>query len=178
MQCVNERLFVDFYARTNTGAAMKNPAKLIADAIDAAMQTADNGKPMTQAELSRRSKVPQPTISRTLSGKSIPEIATLAPLIDVLGKHNVDLARSIEALLPKEDKRRPSSAPLVAKIFALPCKECGHVTHQSLIDLDMNDHIGCPSCGARVRVADYYGNAELAKFIESIGATGFVLRNG
>lgn len=102
-QCANGRLFDNFDPRLNTEGMKKTPAQLIADALDFAMQTAHNGKRMSQAELSRQSGVPQPTISRTLSGETIPELATLAPLIHVLGKGNVDLAPSIEALLPRQD---------------------------------------------------------------------------
>lgn len=101
MQCTNGRLFANSYSRINTGLAMKKtPAQMIADALDAAMETANNGKRMSQAELSRRSGVPQPTISRTLSGNSIPEVKTIAPLVAVLGARNVDLQSSISALLP------------------------------------------------------------------------------
>lgn len=68
-------------------------------------------------------------------------------------------------------------APLVARIFALPCPSCGQVSHQSFIDLEMNDAIPCPACSNSITVADYYGQAELAEFLKSIGASGFVLRS-
>lgn len=67
-------------------------------------------------------------------------------------------------------------APLVAPIFALPCTSCGHVSHQRFIDLEMHDTISCPGCGNAIVVTDYYGQTELAEFVKSIGATGFVLR--
>lgn len=67
-------------------------------------------------------------------------------------------------------------APLAGKFFALPCTECGKVSHQSFIDLEMNDSIPCPSCGNAILVADYYGQSDLAEFLKSIGASGFVLR--
>lgn len=103
-QYTNERSFAKQNSQMNTSATMKKtPAQLIADALDSAMETAFNGKRMSQAELSRQSGVPQPTISRTLSGESIPELKTLAPLIHVLGKGNVGLAPSIQSLLPKPE---------------------------------------------------------------------------
>lgn len=176
VQCTNARLFADCDARINTEWMTKTAAQLIGDALDSAMQTADNGKPMSQAELSRRSGVPQPTISRTLSGKTIPETQTLAALIDVLGTGNVNLAASIEALLPTPKESNQTIAPLVAKIFALPCASCGHVSHQSFIDLETNDEIACPDCGTRINVAYYYGQTELAEFLKSIGGSGFVAR--
>lgn len=53
----------------------------IANLIDQAMRD----KRITQAKLSKISGVPQATISRTLSGKSVPETATLVPLFAALG---------------------------------------------------------------------------------------------
>lgn len=37
-----------------------------------------------------------------------------------------------------DDHSGLTMAPLVAKIFALPCASCGHVSHQSFIDLETN----------------------------------------
>lgn len=94
-------------------------------------------------------------------------------------------AREIEAKEKKppywmdrldDSSEGPTMAPLVAKVFALPCVVCGHVSHQSFIDLEMNDTIACPSCKTAIEVASYYGQAELAEFLKSIGGSGFVLR--
>lgn len=75
-----------------------------------------------------------------------------------------------------DDQPGVTTAPLVAKIFALPCSSCGHVSHQSFIDLEMNNEIPCPSCGVKISVAYYYGQTELAEFLKSLGAGGFVAR--
>lgn len=75
-----------------------------------------------------------------------------------------------------ENQDFATMAPLAGKFFALPCTGCGKVSHQSFIDLEMNDSIPCPSCGNTILVADYYGQTDLAEFLKSIGATGFVLR--
>jgi transcriptional regulator with XRE-family HTH domain len=53
----------------------------IASVIDQAMRE----KRMTQKVLSKRSGVPQATISRTLGGKSVPETSTLVKLFGALG---------------------------------------------------------------------------------------------
>lgn len=153
----------------------KTPAQLIADALDAAMKTANNGKPMTQASLSRLSGVPQPTISRTLSGKSIPEIQTLAPLVSVLGVGNVDLASSIEALLPAMENHQPALSLLTIQMFAIGCKSCGKVTHKSLMELDMSDTTKC-TCGATINITDYYREPQLQVILKSLGGSGFALR--
>lgn len=178
MQYTNGSLFAEINPQMNTGPTMtKTPAQLIADALDAAMQTANNGKRMSQAMLSRMSGVPQPTISRTLSGKSIPEIATLAPLISVLGRNNVALASSIDALLPQQENLTPNKTigSLAVPMFALPCPKCGKVAHKSFIELEMNDAIAC-ECGHAVVVADYYGMAQLETILKSFGGIGFNLR--
>lgn len=87
----------------NTGMIMKNPAQLIAEAIDAAMQMMIvKGRPISQSELSRRSGVPQATISRTLSGSSIPETNTLSRLIAVLGEDNVHIPPEVMMLVPRK----------------------------------------------------------------------------
>lgn len=77
-----------------------NVALTIANALEAAMRTYNNGVGITQNELSRLSSVPQPTISRTLKAKTIPETRTLARLIAVLGAENVRLGQDILNLLP------------------------------------------------------------------------------
>lgn len=79
---------------------METPAQQIATALDSAMRAFDNGNGIGQAELSRRSGVPQPTISRTLKGKSIPETDTLTKLISVLGPKNVALGKEVASILP------------------------------------------------------------------------------
>jgi len=56
----------------------------IATQLDAAMQ-ARKPKSWSQAELSRKSGVPQPTISRTLKGRSVPDTETLTRLAIALG---------------------------------------------------------------------------------------------
>lgn len=63
---------------------MHSEVMTIADELDRAMQ-AYRGTGISQAELSRISKVPQPTISRTLNGDSTPETATLMKLAKALG---------------------------------------------------------------------------------------------
>ena len=60
-------------------------AKKISDALDRAMKGYNGGRGIGQSELARRSGVPQPTINRTLKGKSIPETDTLSKLVSVLG---------------------------------------------------------------------------------------------
>lgn len=79
---------------------METPAQKIANAIDSAMRAFENGKGIGQAELSRRSGVPQPTISRTLKAKSTPETETLTKLISVLGPENVALGKVVASILP------------------------------------------------------------------------------
>lgn len=150
-------------------------AKQIGDALDAAMRDYDGGRGIKQPALSRLSGVPQPTISRTLSGKSIPETETLSKLVAVLG--HATLGKTIAAILGSDQQNKaPTIAPLTAKIFALRCDKCGHVSHQSFIDLESNDSINCPACSSSITVADYYGQSQLAEFVKSIGATGFALR--
>lgn len=56
----------------------------IADELDKAMRDFRNGKGITQPELTALSGVPQPTISRTLKGKSTPETKTLIKLAAAL----------------------------------------------------------------------------------------------
>lgn len=71
----------------------------IASALAAAMDSHYGGKPISQADLSRQSDVPQPTISRTLKGKTVPEMATLSKLIKVLGPSKVVLSPSVLSTL-------------------------------------------------------------------------------
>ena len=101
---------------------MKTPASLIADAIDDAMKAFNNGRGIGQSELSRRSGVPQPTISRTLKGKTLPEVNTLSKLLEVLGAGNVKLSQSVKALIPQDEyapavkPEAPSLSPIAMRI--------------------------------------------------------------
>lgn len=79
--------------------AMETPAQKIASAIDAAMKNFNGGKGISQSELARGCKVPQPTISRTLKGNSIPETETLSKIIKFLGPANVILDNSVTAII-------------------------------------------------------------------------------
>ena len=67
----------------------------IAMQIDQAMRDW-KPKPLSQAELSRISGVPQPTISRTLKGESIPETETLLKISRALKLtiHNIDFKQA------------------------------------------------------------------------------------
>lgn len=153
---------------------MNTDAKQIGDAIDAAMQAFDGGRGIKQAALSRMSGVPQPTISRTLKGKSIPETETLSKLVAVLGGEK--LGKTIQAILGSEAKRvQPTIEPLTIAMFALHCGACGKVSHKSFIELELNDTIDC-SCGSKIVVADYYGQSELETILKSFGGVGFSLR--
>lgn len=87
------------YSSMNT-RRMTNDAKMIGDALNASMMAFDRGRGISQAELSRRTGVPQPTISRTLKGKTVPEFETLTKLVAVLGTDG--LARAVSALLPNQ----------------------------------------------------------------------------
>lgn len=80
-----------------TSPEQQAPAKLIADALDAAMQAYDGGRGIKQSPLSRLSGVSQPTISRALKGSTMPELDTLIMLTDALG--NFELGRTIGAIL-------------------------------------------------------------------------------
>lgn len=84
----------------DTHHTMKSPAQEIAAALDTAMQKYDAGRGISQSELSRRSGVPQATISRTLKGKTIPEVDTLSRLVEALGRHNVDIPASVMTMVP------------------------------------------------------------------------------
>lgn len=86
----------------DTRQTMKSPAQEIAAALDVAMQSFDSGRGITQSELSRRSGVPQATISRTLKGKTIPEVDTLSRLITVLGPDRVAIPGGVMALIPPQ----------------------------------------------------------------------------
>lgn len=154
--------------------AMNTEAKQIGDALDAAMKDYNGGRGMSQSELHRISGVPQPTISRTLKGKSIPETSTLTKLVAILGTEK--LGKAVASIINNREQKAPTIAPLTAKLFALRCHECGHVFHKSFIDLESSDSVACDSCSASVNVADYYGQAHLAEFLKSIGATGIALR--
>jgi transcriptional regulator with XRE-family HTH domain len=56
----------------------------IANQLDRAMKSYGNNKGISQADLAALSKVPQPTISRTLKGSSTPETKTLIKLARAL----------------------------------------------------------------------------------------------
>ena len=86
----------------DTHKTMKSPAQEIASALDEAMQAFDSGRGISQSELSRRSGVPQATISRTLKGKTIPEVETLSRLITVLGPDKVAIPDAVMALIPHQ----------------------------------------------------------------------------
>lgn len=79
--------------------AMNTPAQRIAAGLDEAIRSFNGGRGISQAELSRRSGVPQPTISRTLSARSIPESNTLMKIISVVGR-NPTLDGALKLLLP------------------------------------------------------------------------------
>lgn len=85
----------------------QSPAKLIADALDAAMREYDGGRGIKQSPLSRISGVSQPTISRALKGSVMPELDTLIQLTDALG--NIELGRTIGAILGSYAEARPYS---------------------------------------------------------------------
>jgi transcriptional regulator with XRE-family HTH domain len=157
---------------------MKNPAKEIADALNAAMLSyyGEGRKPLSGAELSRLSNVPQPTISRTLQGKSIPETTTLSKLVAVLGAKNVALHDAINALLPKQEAMPANIAALAVKAFPLICPECNKVSHKSFMELEANDNLPCDFCGVIFNINHQYGNGELKMFLESFGGSGMSLR--
>lgn len=66
--------------------------------------------------------------------------------------------------------------PLQARTFDLPCSECGKISHKSFLELETKDRLSCDHCGISIKVADYYGNAELEAFLKSIGRSGYILR--
>ncbi|MDR3157411.1 MAG: helix-turn-helix domain-containing protein [Zoogloeaceae bacterium] len=96
-QYANGKYFASAYSQENN-QVMMDKAQRIGDALDVAMKGMNNGKGMTQAELSRASGVPQPTISRTLKGESIPETKTLSRLVDVLGIEK--FGKALASVLP------------------------------------------------------------------------------
>lgn len=106
---MNERIFDTAYTSMNNRPMNTDekplPAKLIADAIDAAMKDYDGGRGIKQAPLSRISGVSQPTISRALKGSVFPELDTLIRLTDALG--NVDLGKTIGSILGAYRSARP-----------------------------------------------------------------------
>lgn len=67
--------------------------------------------------------------------------------------------------------------PLQMSIFVLPCSKCGKVSRKNFLELEMEDRLPCDCCGALINVADYYGKADLEAFLESLGRSGFILRN-
>lgn len=84
---------------------MDSDAKKIGDALDAAMNAYNGGRGIKQTSLSRLSGVPQGTISRTLSGKSIPETKTLSKLAAALGSDT--FSNTLAAILPSAGFFRP-----------------------------------------------------------------------
>lgn len=69
---------------TNSYSLTHSHGMDIANQLDQAMRSYDNNKGISQAALAALSKVPQPTISRTLKGNSIPETKTLIKLARAL----------------------------------------------------------------------------------------------
>lgn len=154
---------------------MKTVSLQIAEALDAAMENYYGpGKRISGAELGRLSGVPQPTVSRTLKGKSTPETETLAKLVSVLGSKNVNLSATINALLPPQELQHVDI--LDKQIFPLICPTCGKVSHKSFIQLEMNDRLPCGVCGDIFNINSQYGNGELKVFLEALGYSGFILR--
>ena len=135
------------------------------------------GKRLSGAELGRLSGVPQPTISRTLKGKSIPETETLSKLIAVLGADRVKLPDAVKSMVGEPTKFAgvPMKA-LSAKIFPLICPQCHQVSHKSFIELDANDTLPCDACGTVFNINNQYGHGELVMFLESLGGSGIALR--
>lgn len=108
----------------DTRQTMKSPAQEIAAALDAAMQAFDSGRGISQSELSRRSGVPQATISRTLKGKTIPEVETLSRLVAILGPGNFDAyilhrVTAVESVLRTIIKERDISEAELARMANL-----------------------------------------------------------
>lgn len=142
----------------DTCHTMKSPAEEIASAIDAAMKKYDSGRGISQAELSRKSGVPQPTISRTLSGKTVPEVDTLSRIISVLGKENVNIPDSLFALtrqVPMTERDRLDSyllhrlsaleavVRLIVQSRDLPPEEIQRLSHlmaETLVANDLHSH--------------------------------------
>ena len=159
---------------------MKSPAQEIASAIDEAMSAYDSGRGISQSELSRRSGVPQATISRTLKGKTIPEVHTLSKLIDALGSNNVKIPKPVMALVAQPGNTQPvEEAPLdvlTVPMFPLLCPECGKTSHKSFIELEMNDRLPCGVCGVTFNINNQYGSGQLEMFLKGIGRAGFMLR--
>lgn len=157
---------------------MNSPAEQIAAALDEAMRDYYGpGKRLSGAELARLSGVPQPTISRTLKGKSIPETETLSKLITALGADRVKLPEGVKAMIggPAQFPGVPMNA-LTTKIFPLICPQCHKVSHKSFIELEANDTLPCDCCGVVFNINDQYGHGELKMFLESLGGSGISLR--
>jgi transcriptional regulator with XRE-family HTH domain len=152
---------------------MDSDAKKIGDALDAAMNAYNGGRGIKQTSLSRLSGVPQGTISRTLSGKSIPETKTLSKLAAALGSDT--FSNTLAAILPSQPAGKVEISSLLTPMFAMKCTKCGQVSHQSFVELEMNDKIAC-SCGASMIVAEYYGPAMLETILKGFGGNGMALR--
>lgn len=91
----------------NNGKNAEDAKKQIADALDADMRAVN----ISQAELARRSKVPQPTISRILSASSTPETKTLWNLILALGIGH--LSETIASLFPNNHLPLPDRPAVI-----------------------------------------------------------------
>jgi len=61
-------------------------------------------------------------------------------------------------------------------IYALPCPECGKVSHKSFLQLETEDRLPCDHCPVSINVADYYGSAELYAIAVSLGSPNVILR--
>ena len=91
----------------------------IATQLDQVMRRSE--KRLTQAELSRQSGVPQPSISRILKGEANVQVETLWALTEALGVTLNDLAYSSSASqeTARVRKTRPSQAPAGPILSAL-----------------------------------------------------------
>lgn len=94
----------------------------IAKTIDDAMKRTG----MSQSELERRSGVSQATLSRTLSGKTVPETNTLKKIFAVLGMDYAQLLNDAQPVITQKDVTFPSGTvgiPPQSVIIDLP-SEC------------------------------------------------------
>jgi transcriptional regulator with XRE-family HTH domain len=113
---MNRRLYAPIRARII-------PHMTIATRLDKAMHDA---KIRSQAELSRRSRVPQPTINRILKGqgKKGPETATLVALANALG---VEVKWLQQGVGPQSENQPDAEAP--AKIVSVESKSPRFLLH-------------------------------------------------
>ena len=61
-------------------------------------------------------------------------------------------------------------------VYELPCPECGKVSRKSFRQLETEDRLPCGHCGIGIKVADYYGQAELYAIAVSLGSPNVILR--